>query len=115
MTTQVTSFVVTACGEIDFDTAPHLQRELSRALVEHQEVVLDLSEVTFMDCSGLGVLVRARNQADRSGRRLVLRGIGRPVDRILKLTGLGRRLAPATRPTTNRNPFVPDPEGGRAR
>ncbi|MFH9352183.1 STAS domain-containing protein [Kitasatospora sp. NPDC017646] len=94
MTTQATPFVVTAHGEIDLDTAPHLRREISRALAEHQEVVLDLSEVTFMDCSGLGVLVRARNQADRSGRRLVLRGIGRPVTRLLELTGLGRRLAP---------------------
>ncbi|MFJ9770329.1 STAS domain-containing protein [Kitasatospora sp. NPDC101157] len=115
MTTQVTPFVVTACGEIDLDTAPRLHRELSRALTEHREVVLDLSEVTFMDCSGLGVLVRARNQADRSGRSLVLRGVGRPVARLLKLTGLGCRLAPGPRPSPNRTQFVPDPEGGRTR
>jgi anti-sigma B factor antagonist len=115
MTTQVTPFVVTAYGEIDLDTAPRLHRELSRALAEHREVVLDLSEVTFMDCSGLGVLVQARNQADRSGRRLVLRGIGRSVARLLKLTGLGCRLAPVPRPSTDRAPFVPDPGEGRAR
>ncbi|GAA2263096.1 hypothetical protein GCM10010430_54490 [Kitasatospora cystarginea] len=56
-------------------------------------MVLDLSEVTFMDCAGLGALVRARNQADRCGARLVLRGAGRCVVRLLKLTGLHRRLA----------------------
>ncbi|MFD8708639.1 STAS domain-containing protein [Kitasatospora sp. NPDC059648] len=115
MTTQVTPFVVTAYGEIDLDTAPRLHRELSRALVEHQEVVLDLSQVTFMDCSGLGVLVRARDQADRSGRRLVLRGVGRPVAQLLKLTGLACRLTPVPRPSTGRLPFVPDREGGRTR
>ncbi|MEU8517688.1 STAS domain-containing protein [Kitasatospora sp. NPDC048722] len=86
-------FVVRARGEIDFDTAPSLRRALAAALESHREVVLDLSEVTFMDCAGLGALVRARNQADRSGRRLVLRGAGRCVVRLLKLTGLHRRLA----------------------
>ncbi|GJF30395.1 hypothetical protein KNE206_30950 [Kitasatospora sp. NE20-6] len=49
--------------------------------------------MTFMDCAGLGALVRARNQADRCGARLVLCGAGRCVVRLLKLTGLYRRLA----------------------
>ncbi|MER6298952.1 STAS domain-containing protein [Kitasatospora sp. NPDC001539] len=86
--------VVRAYGEIDLDTAPRLRRDLSRALAEHRDVVLDLSGVTFMDCSGLGVLVDARNQADRQGSRLLLRGVGRPVARLLKLTGLTGHLAP---------------------
>ncbi|MEU8927995.1 STAS domain-containing protein [Kitasatospora sp. NPDC048545] len=86
-------FVVRAGGEIDLDTAPYLRRALAAALESHREVVLDLSEVTFMDCAGLSALVRARNQADRCGGRLILRGAGRSVVRLLKLTGLYRRLA----------------------
>ncbi|MEV4557873.1 STAS domain-containing protein [Kitasatospora sp. NPDC049285] len=86
------SVVVRACGEIDLDTAPGLHRELARALTERREVVLDLSGVTFMDCAGLGALVRARNQAERCGARLVLRGAGGCVVRLLRLTGLHRRL-----------------------
>ncbi|WBP84546.1 STAS domain-containing protein [Kitasatospora cathayae] len=82
-----------AGGEIDLATAPRLRHRLAAALEAHREVVLDLSEVTFMDCSGLRVLVQARNQADQYGGRLVLRGVGRPVARLLKLTGLSRRLA----------------------
>ncbi|MFF2148343.1 STAS domain-containing protein [Kitasatospora sp. NPDC058190] len=86
-------FVVRAGGEIDLATAPRLRCRLAAAFEAHGEVVLDLSEVTFMDCSGLGILVQARNQADHSGKRLVLRGVGHPVARLLKLTGLTRRLA----------------------
>ncbi|MFE4361117.1 MULTISPECIES: STAS domain-containing protein [Streptomycetaceae] len=86
-------FIVRAHGEIDLDAAPSLRRALATALESHREVVLDLSEVTFMDCAGLGALVRARAQADRCGARLVLRGAGRRVVRLLKLTGLHRRLA----------------------
>ncbi|MEV8100738.1 STAS domain-containing protein [Kitasatospora sp. NPDC085879] len=85
--------VVRARGEIDLHTAPSLRRALSAALESHRAVVLDLSEVTFMDCAGLGVLVRARNQAGRCGARLLLRGAGRCVVRLLRLTGLHLRLA----------------------
>ncbi|MCG6500010.1 STAS domain-containing protein, partial [Kitasatospora sp. A2-31] len=100
-------FVVRAHGEIDLDTAPDLHDQLTRALTEHREVVLDLTEVTFMDCSGLNAIVNARNRADRQGAHLVLRGIGRPVARLLALTGLTRRLAPAL--CTADRPARPDP------
>ncbi|MEV8100114.1 STAS domain-containing protein [Kitasatospora sp. NPDC085879] len=54
--------LVGASGEIDLDTVPSLRRALAAALEAHREVVRDLSEVTFMDCAGMGALVRARNQ-----------------------------------------------------
>ncbi|MFD4395529.1 STAS domain-containing protein [Kitasatospora sp. NPDC058478] len=85
-------FALRACGEIALDTAPALRRAVTAALGAHREVVLDLSEVTFMDCAGLGAPVRARNQADRCGSHLVLRGAGRRVGRLGKLTGAHRRL-----------------------
>ncbi|MFB7908356.1 STAS domain-containing protein [Kitasatospora sp. NPDC056076] len=87
-------FVVRPRGEIDLASAPRLHRELTCALDTHQNVLLDLSQVTFMDCSGLGALVQARNQADRTGGRLALRGVGHPVARLLRLTGLTGRLGP---------------------
>ncbi|MFJ9846678.1 STAS domain-containing protein [Kitasatospora sp. NPDC101155] len=85
--------MVRAFGEIDIITAPRLRHWLAAAFEVHRAVVLELSEVTFMDCSGLGVLVQARNQADQCDGRLVLQGAARPVARLLKLTGLHRRLA----------------------
>ncbi|WP_035791326.1 STAS domain-containing protein [Kitasatospora mediocidica] len=90
--TSTPTVVVRANGEIDLDAAPALRRVLSKALRGHHEVVLDLSPVTFMDCAGLRVLVSARDQADRTGRRLVLRGAGPQVTRLLKLTRLERHL-----------------------
>ncbi|MFJ8856362.1 STAS domain-containing protein [Streptomyces sp. NPDC102437] len=85
--------VVRVGGEIDLATALRLRHRLAAALKAHREMVLDLSEVTFKDCSGLGVRVQARNQADRYGGRLLLRGVGGPVARLLKPTGLSGRLA----------------------
>ncbi|MGW2377359.1 MULTISPECIES: STAS domain-containing protein [Kitasatospora] len=92
-------FVVRARGEIDLDTAPRLHDDLVRALAAHREVVVDLSGLTFMDCSGLGALVQARHQADRQGARLVLRGVGRSVARLFELAGLDHHLFPGPPPT----------------
>ncbi|GLW56325.1 STAS domain-containing protein [Kitasatospora phosalacinea] len=83
-----TPFLVRARGEVDVDTAPRTSRELTRALTAHREVVLDLSAVTFMDCTGLRVLLAAGDLAERTGARLELRGVGRPVARLLELAGL---------------------------
>jgi anti-anti-sigma factor len=87
-----TSIVVAAHGEIDIDTAPRLQHALAGALKAHYEVVLDLSQVTFMDCSGLRVLDRALRLADEHHSRLVLRGAAASVRRLLKVTGMHRHL-----------------------
>ncbi|MGW7584716.1 STAS domain-containing protein [Kitasatospora sp. NPDC054768] len=114
MTTPAPQFTVRVCGEIDLDTAADLRRELSRALVDHRQVVLDLSQVTFMDCSGLNVLLEARNQADRNGGHLALRGISRPVARLLELTGLTTWPAPAPCPPgRTAQTRRPPPIGGR--
>ncbi|SEP01306.1 anti-sigma B factor antagonist, partial [Actinacidiphila rubida] len=58
----------------------------------HGEVVLDLSGVTFMDCSGLRVLDHALHLAGEHDSRLILRGANTSVLRLLKLTGMHRHL-----------------------
>ena len=87
-----TTAVATARGEIDIDTAPPLGLELAAALKTHREVVLDLSRVTFMDCSGLRALDHARHVASEHDSRLLLRGAQASVLRLLKLTGMHRHL-----------------------
>jgi len=52
--------VVEVTGEIDVYTAPALREELSRLVDgEHTNLVVDLTQVSFMDSTGLGVLVGA--------------------------------------------------------
>jgi anti-anti-sigma factor len=76
--------VVALTGELDVLTAPDVRRVLQDAGADG-DVVVDLSEVTFIDCSNLGTLLEARN---RLGSRLSLRACSRPVQRLLALTGL---------------------------
>jgi anti-anti-sigma factor len=72
-------------GELDVATAPALAQRL-RALTElGHAVVVDLAEVSFMDSSGLRVLLQARQDADRDGRALELRRPSPAVRRVIDL------------------------------
>ncbi|MDJ0386208.1 STAS domain-containing protein [Streptomyces sp. G-G2] len=80
--------VVVLTGEIDYDRAPDVRDALLSALGSSPCVVLDLSGVTFCDCSGLNVLLRARLAAGVGrDRRLRVRGMSDQVARLLELTG----------------------------
>jgi len=78
--------VVRIVGEIDLDTAPRLRRVLERAAPDPGgDLLVDLSGVTFMDCSGLAPLLEAKN---RLKSRLTLTGVPQRVLELLRLTGL---------------------------
>lgn len=73
-------------GEIDAAGAPALRAALAelREVVGGDAVVLDLSEVTFMDSSGLAALV----DASSGGRRVEVRRPSPIVRRVIEMTGL---------------------------
>jgi anti-sigma B factor antagonist len=81
--------VVELTGEHDLATSDET-RLLFESLVEENElVVIDLSEVTFIDSSFLKVLVQADAQARERGSRLrVQLGAADIVQRVLEITGL---------------------------
>ena len=86
---QAGASVVSAEGEVDVSPAPALRQRLYE-LPESAKVVVDLSEVTFLDSTGLGVLVAALKrvrESDAGGDlRLV---VTRPqVSKVLEVTGL---------------------------
>jgi anti-sigma B factor antagonist len=83
--------LVTATGEIDLASAPALAEELSLA-GQAPLVLLDLSAVTFMDSSGLRVLLAAHTKAVKSASRLRLYGIRRAVRKPLEITGIAEIL-----------------------
>jgi anti-anti-sigma factor len=78
---------VPATGELDLATAPALERRLRGAELRARLTVMDLRGLTFMDSSGVGVIVDATIRARCTGGRLVLvRGCSQ-VDRVLALSG----------------------------
>jgi anti-anti-sigma factor len=80
-------------GEIDAGSATTLQRRLDEAgELTTGAVVLDMSGVTFIDSTGLSVVIRAHQGMGEDGRSLLLRHISAPVRRLLEITGVGPAL-----------------------
>jgi anti-anti-sigma factor len=78
---------VRVIGELDVATAPQLEQTLRKALLRARRVVLDLRELTFMDCAGIRVVVNANSHARQAGAHLVLVRGPSQVDRVFMLTG----------------------------
>ena len=81
--------VVQDNGEIDLASAGDFGAQLARAIGDGVEtVVVDLTDVDFMDSAGVNTILNARALAERAGVRLVLRRPNGEADRILDLFGL---------------------------
>jgi anti-sigma B factor antagonist len=83
------SFVVAACGELDLYTSDILREKLANVLgLGGRRVLVDLTGVSFMDSTTLGVLVDAANALCASGGQLVLVADDPRVTRVIEITGL---------------------------
>ena len=81
--------VVTVAGEIDLSTSEQLDGAVIDALAkETKHLTLDLSEVTFLDSSGLGVIVKALKRAKESETVFDVITANDRVLKVFKLTGL---------------------------
>jgi len=82
--------VVAVSGELDAHTAPELTAAAASGLDAPQikHVVVDLSEVTFIDSTGIAALVRLRKRSQDADKALRLRNPGPRVVRVLQITAL---------------------------
>jgi anti-sigma B factor antagonist len=81
--------VLSVQGEIDVATAPQLRERLVEAIgAGHTHVVLDLSEVGFLDSTGLGVIVGCLKRARANDGEIVLVTEQRSILKVLEITGL---------------------------
>jgi anti-anti-sigma factor len=84
--------VIEVSGEVDLATASTLERELLRAEQAHWVVAIDLTNVSFLDSTGLHAIMDANLRLrDRGGRLLIVQGPPQ-VSRVFELTGLSDHL-----------------------
>ena len=81
--------VVHVAGEVDLANAPELDAQLATVMSESpSQLVVDLTDVTFMDSTGLGVLVRALKRSRELEIRLDLIVTNERVLKVFGITGL---------------------------
>ena len=84
--------LVTVSGEIDIANAGQLRSRLAGPAGGGQQVIVDFSQVSFIDAAGAGVLARAAARAASRGGSLQVAAAGWQVRRVLALTGLDRSI-----------------------
>ena len=80
--------VLTMRGELDLWTRPLFESALAGIDDRAPRVVLDLSDVTFVDASTIGCIDQLQQRARRAGGDIVIRSPRPHVQRILELTGV---------------------------
>ena len=83
--------VIEVDGEIDAHTAPGLKEAIGGS-IDHGErkIVVDLEGVSFMDSTGLGVLVSALKRIEHEDGKLRVASASRPILRVMQITGLDK-------------------------
>ena len=83
--------VISLAGELDLSTIPKLEPWLLEELRNPIGVVVDLTRLSFIDSSGIGLLIKASQSAE-GGRMHTVVAPGSQVERVFQLAGIDRAL-----------------------
>lgn len=81
-------------GEVDHHCARQLMLELERKLEIYfpRELILDLSGVSFMDSSGIAILLRACRQMREMDGQIQVTGVTNQAARVLRTAGVQKMM-----------------------
>ena len=86
-----TRYVISLAGEVDLYTAPEFKQQLLEVIAQGaREVIVDLTNTTFIDSTTLGVLVGGVKRLRAQDGRLALVCSDRNITKIFEITGLDR-------------------------
>lgn len=80
-------------GEIDHHTAPDIRNTIDDALILNEArnlLVMDFSGVTFMDSSGVGLVMGRYRLASSKGKKITVNNLSERDYRIMKMSGIER-------------------------
>lgn len=90
MRTEGRALVVAIGGDVDHHTADDIKTAIDSAYarVNAKDMVLDFSRVTFMDSSGIGMIIGRYKSVRQRGGALSVAGVNGDINRIFQLSGL---------------------------
>jgi anti-sigma B factor antagonist len=82
--------VVALSGEIDMEEAPKVRRVLLDSMRQKRDILVDLSQVTYIDSSGIASLIEGLQTARKQKNDLALVSVSQRVRRVLELARLDK-------------------------
>lgn len=80
--------VIKVKGRVDSDTAPELDDALTKLLQDNNKIVLNLEGVEYVSSAGLRAIVKAHQNAKKSGGNVHLASVSRSVEGVLLTVGM---------------------------
>ena len=102
--TPASQATVVIAGELDHFAAPQIRRMLDEVLDDESitHLTLDLENLTFMDSSGIGVLLGRLRILQNRGGSLSVKNMQPPVEKLFRLSGLQRVIGVEQNPKGGR-------------
>lgn len=83
--------IVAIAGELDLSTIPRMQGPLLEQIGQRPAVLVDLSGLSFIDSSGIGILIEALRSANGTPVRILI-ATDSQVDRVFRIAGISDAL-----------------------
>ena len=82
-------------GELDHCVAESMRNTVDASVIQNgaKMIVFDMSDVAFMDSSGIGMLIGRYKFMKKRGGKVRVRGMNPQVERIFKMSGLHQIIA----------------------
>lgn len=79
-------------GELDHHAAAPIREQIDREIELHcpKKVVIDFAELTFMDSSGIGLVMGRYKTASQVGATLAVRNVSNQTYKVMRLSGIDR-------------------------
>lgn len=89
------TLIVSFCGELDHHSASRV-RQITEEMIQNngvQNVIFDFSRLSFMDSSGIGMVVGRFKLVASLGGRMAIVGAAPTVERLLAMSGIKKIIA----------------------
>ncbi|NLI57732.1 MAG: anti-sigma F factor antagonist [Clostridium sp.] len=85
-----TTLIVSLAGELDHHSAEYVRQKIDNELMKssNRDVILDFSDVSFMDSSGIGVVIGRYKNIQKLNGKLIIINLNNQVRRIFEMSGL---------------------------
>lgn len=90
--TEENTVIARLSGEVDHHASRSLREDIDLAVERHHPaaLILDFDGVTFMDSSGIGLVMGRYKKIKQYGGRIVIENTGSQIKKVMRLAGLDR-------------------------
>lgn len=86
------TLIVSVSGELDHHYSEYFKEKIEEKLFEKnvKNLILDFKNLTFMDSSGIGVIIGRYKNVSKLGGKLVITNVKSNIERIFEISGLNK-------------------------